>query len=62
MLHCWYFDDGIIAGTEEILCEALKILRVSRVECGLEPREDEREPWSVECMIEMVSSRGTAGK
>ena len=44
--HCWYLDDGIIAGTEPELNEALDILTVSGKTCGLELRRDKCEVWS----------------
>ena len=44
--HCWYLDDGIIAGTEPKLNEALDILNVSGKTCGLELRRDKCEVWS----------------
>ena len=43
--HCWYLDDGIIAGTEPELNEALDILTVSGKTCGLEHRRDICEVW-----------------
>ena len=44
--HCWYLDDGIIAGTEPELNEALVMLTVSGKSCGLELRRDNCEVWS----------------
>ena len=34
--HCWYLDDGIIAGTKIKLCKALEILSESEEKFGLE--------------------------
>ena len=38
--HCWYLDDGIIAGTEPELNEVLDILLYRAKTCGLELRRD----------------------
>ena len=38
MQNSWYLDDGIIAGTEEELCESLEILATHGNKFGLELR------------------------
>ena len=43
--HCWYFEDGIIAGTEPELNDTLDILTVSGKTCGLELRRDKCGVW-----------------
>ena len=45
--HCWYLDDGIIAGTEIELCKALEILSKLEEKFGLELRKDKGELWSI---------------
>ena len=51
--HLWYFDDGINAGTEIELCEALEILSESGEKFGLELRKDKCELWSFESMTKI---------
>ena len=53
--HCWYLDDGIIAGTEIELCKALEILSESGEKFGLELRKDKCELWSFESMTKIDS-------
>ena len=53
--HCWYLDDGIIAGTEIELCKALKILSESGEKFGLELKQDKCGLWSVENMSKIDS-------
>ena len=53
--HCWYLDDGIIAGTEIELCEGLEILSESGEKFGLERRKDKCELWSFESMTKIDS-------
>ena len=49
MQNSWNLDDGIIAGTEEELCESLEILATHGNKCGLELRRDKCELWSTSC-------------
>ena len=56
MQNSWYFDDGIIVGTEEELSESLKILTTYGNKCGLELRRDKCELWSTSC-FNAVDSR-----
>ena len=49
MQNSWYLDDGIIAGTEEELCESFEILATHGNKCGLELRTDKCELWSTSC-------------
>ena len=56
MQNSWYLDDGIIAGTEEELCESLEILATHGNKCGLELRRDKCELWSTSC-FNAVDSR-----
>ena len=49
MQNSWYFDDEIIAGTEEELCESLEILSTHGNRCGLELRRYKCELWSITC-------------
>ena len=51
--HCWYLDDGIIAGTVIKLCKALEILSESGEKIGLELRKDKCELWSFESMTKI---------
>ena len=46
MQNSWYLDDGIIASTEEELCESLEILANHGNKCGLELRRHKCELWS----------------
>ena len=46
--HCWYLDDGILAGPETERSEALEILTVSGTKCGLELRKDKCGLWLIE--------------
>ena len=52
--HCWYLDDGIIAGTEIELCKALEILSIRRT-FGLELRKEKCKLWSIESMTKVDS-------
>ena len=56
MKNSWYLDDGIIAGTEEELCESLEILATHGNKCGLELRRDKCELCSISC-FNAVDSR-----
>ena len=56
MQNSWYLDDGIIAGTEEELCESLEILATHGNKCGLGLRRDKCELWSTSC-FDAVDSR-----
>ena len=56
MQNSCYLDDGIIAGTEEELCESLEILATHGNKCGLELRRDKCELWSTSC-FNAVDSR-----
>ena len=56
MQNSWYLDDGIIAGTEEELCESLEILATHGNKCDLELRRDKCELWSTSC-FNAVDSR-----
>ena len=49
MQNSWYLDDGIIAGTEEELCESLEFLATHGNKCCLELRRDKCELWSTSC-------------
>ena len=40
MQNSWYLDDGIIAGTEQGLCESIEIVSTHCNKCGLELRRD----------------------
>ena len=53
--HCWYLDDGIIAGTEIEICKALEILSESGEKFGLELRKYECELWLFESMTKIDS-------
>ena len=53
--HCWYLEDGIIAGTEIELCKALEILSESGEKYDLEIRKDKCERWSIEGMTKIDS-------
>ena len=55
MQHCWYLDDGIIAGTAIELCKALAILSESGEKIGLKLREDKCELRSIESMTKVDS-------
>ena len=58
--HCWYLDDGIIAGTEIEHSKALEILSESGEKLGLDLRKDKCELWSFESMKKLtILSRGT---
>ena len=54
--HCWYLDDGIIAGTEPELSEAPDILTVLGRTFGLELRRNKREVWS-KGVLKTINSR-----
>ena len=53
--HCWYLDDGMIAGTEIKLCEALVVLSESGEKFGLELRKDKCQLWSFEGVTKIDS-------
>ena len=44
--HNWYLDDGILTGTHQQLCTALKLLTNLSEGCGLELRIEKCERWS----------------
>ena len=46
MQNSWHLYDGILAGTEEELCESLEILPTQGNKCGLELRRDKCKVWS----------------
>ena len=56
MQSSWYLDDGIIAGTEEELCESLEIFATHGNKCGLELRRDKCVLLSTSC-FNAVDSR-----
>ena len=53
--HCWYLDDGIIAGTEIELCKVLEILSGSGEKFSLELMKDKCELWFFEGMTKVDS-------
>ena len=55
MQHCWYLDEGIIAGSEIELCKALEILSEAGGILCLELRNDKCELWSIESMTKIDS-------
>ena len=54
--NSWYLDDGIIAGTEQELCESIEFLATHGNKCGLELRRDKSKLWSTSC-FNAVDSR-----
>ena len=56
MHTCWYFDDGITAGTDDDLRKALEILTLSGAESSLGLRNNKCELRSVESLNEIYSS------
>ena len=53
--HCWYLDDGIIAGTEIELCKGLGIPSESGEKFGLKLRKDKCELWSIKSLTKIDS-------
>ena len=53
--HCWYADDGILAGAETELFQALKMLTESGDKCRLELRKEKFVFWSMESMTKVFS-------
>ena len=58
MQNSWYLDDGIIARTEQGLCESIEIVSTHCNKCGLELRRDKCKLWSNTC-FNAVESRIT---
>ena len=56
--HCWYLDDGIIAGTEPELNEALDILTVSAKHAVLNSEETKGALNTIDSRIKRNSREG----